>query len=112
MKRILQFLFATYLFSLGFRKASVIAAALKIHPIFICNWAKTPYWSFCLRFWGYTGKEQVTGTSKWEKKHIAKIQKERLEKLKSELHRQNGTLENDLSAAETRWKKMLFNGDL
>ena len=112
MKGILQFLFATYLFSKGFRKASVIAAALKIHPIFICNWAKTPYWSFCLRFWGYTGKEQVTGTTKWEKKHIAKIQKERLEKLKSELHRQNGTLENDLSAAETRWKKMLFNGDL
>ena len=109
MKRILQFLFATYLFSKGFRKASVIAAALHIHPAIVCTWAETPFWTIGTRFWGYTGKDKVTGIQKWQAKQM---QKERIEKEKNALRRQNGVLENDLKAAEFQWRKLILKGDL
>ena len=112
MKRILQFLFATYLFSKGFRKASVIAAALHIHPIFVCKWAKSVFWKIGIRFWGYSGDPKVTGIRTWEKKQALRIQQERLERHKVELHRQNGTLENDLNTAESLWRKLILKGDL
>ena len=112
MKTIFQFFFATYLFSKGYRKVSAIGNALRIHPGIISTWAATPFWQLALHFWGHTGNPVPTGVTKWEKKHIAKIQKERLEKLKSELLRQNGVLPNDLNAAENQWSKMIFKGDL
>ena len=112
MKTIFQFLFATYLFSKGFRKASRIAAALHIHPILICKWAKTPFWGIGIRFWGCTTKDNVIGIAKCKKKQLVRLQQARLEKEKLELRRQNGELQNDLKAAESKWRKMIFRGEL
>ena len=112
MKTILQILFATYLFAKGFRKVSAISNTLHIHPGFICKWAKTPFWRLALRFWGHKGNPVPTGVGKWEKRYLAKLQNERLAKLKSELLRQNGVLPNDLNAAENKWRKMLLKGEI
>lgn len=112
MKTIFQILFATYLFAKGFRKVSAIANALRIHPGYICKWAKKPFWRLALRFGGYKGNPVPTGASKWERRYLAKLQQERLDNLKSELSRQNGTLSNDLNAAESKWRKMIFKGEL
>ena len=110
MKTTLQIIFAAYLFSKGFRKANAIAEALHIHPIFICRWAKSPFWRFAIRFWGYTGNEKVTGTATWEKKQIAKLQEERLNKVKNEIARHTGAMNNDLITAERLWRRLIENG--
>ena len=106
MKTIFQFIFATYLFSKGFRKARVISEALHIHPIRVCKWCKSPLWRVATRFLGYTGTEKVTGTTKWEKKQLARLREARLEKAKDVARRLAGENGNDLRRAERLWTKL------
>ena len=110
MKTIFQFFFATYLFSKGFRKARVISEALHIHPISICIWCKSPLWRVATRFWGYRGTDKVTQTAQWEKKQLAKLREERLEKQKDVARRLAGENGNDLRRAERLWTDLFSGG--
>ena len=109
MKTIFQFLFATYLFSKGFRKASRIAAALHIHPILICKWAKTPFWGIGIRFWGCTTKDNVIGIAKCKKKQLVRLQQARLEKEKLELRRQNGCVFSEAISIDRPYRSKRFH---
>ena len=103
MKTLLQFLFAAYFFSKGFRKARVISEALHIHPIRVCKWSKSPLWRVATLFWGYTGTDKVTQTAKWEKKQLSQLREARLDKQKDVARRLAGRNSNDLLRAEKLW---------
>ena len=109
MKTLLQFLFAAYFFSKGFRKARVISEALHIHPIRVCKWCKSPLWRVATRFWGYTGTDKVTQTAKWEKKQLSQLRAARLDKQKDVARRLAGENGNDLRRAERLWTTLFKN---
>lgn len=52
---IFQFIFATFLFSNGFRSANKIGQAVNVSPTRILQWSDTPIWTHALRLWGHKG---------------------------------------------------------
>ena len=85
-----QFIFATFLFSNGFRSANKIGQAVNISSTRILQWSDTPIWTLALRCWGLRdGTKRLKGFLDYRHRknagNVRALHKRRLNRAKHKL---------------------------
>ena len=62
---IFQFIFATFLFSNGFRSANKIGQAVNVSPTRVLCWSFSPQWRICIRLWGHRGATKLNNMQRF-----------------------------------------------
>ena len=112
LKTLLQFFFASYLFSEGCTNPHTIATLIQSNARQIYRWALSPLWKPTVWLLGHRGEIQMKGLTKFQRQRQAyrlEIQRQhhaRLEAVKKPMLRISGQLSNDLIKAERLWTKM------